>query len=497
MSLPLLPLVLADAPAALRRALAQEGVPAVEQAEAPRGGRFVIFDSRTCRAPRLIEGQTPIDIRVAVSPPADPLAALADTSAVRCAWSLGPLDVAETVARHDKRAARRQLMRALQQQVERAGGVWLRIAPFPHPYRTAFNFRFDHDEYVPGDFDAVLAAIAGHEVATSHFVCASTHVEHAAALARLRGLDVGSHGYWHHTYYDPSANRRNIARGIEALRSAGLSPRGYAAPHGRWTSELPVTLAGLGVTHSSEFGFAWDDWPTLFDNGVVQLPIHPVCLGTALESARDQRQTDHSRSEWTTLRSDDAVVDLVRDHFARVLRENHAAGEPMFLYGHPDGRLGRYPRLLRETLTAASSLPHVWRTTLSEFAAWWRARDAVRIGVDGDARSFTIRADRLPVEYPVAIEHFRDERIAILPIDRPVTIDNPSALDHQMRPAPNLPRPRISPRRTTLRGRLLRYLDWEHVTPVAEIPARTLRGRLKRTLRRVRDARTARLASHP
>ena len=58
-------------------------------------------------------------------------------------------------------------MELLREQVERAGGIWLRVAAYPYPYRSAFNFRFDHDEYDPHDFDATLTAIAGYESAWS------------------------------------------------------------------------------------------------------------------------------------------------------------------------------------------------------------------------------------------------------------------------------------------------------------------------------------------
>ncbi len=47
------------------------------------------------------------------------------------------------------------------------------------------------------------------------------------ALARLRGLDVGSHGYWHHTYRTARENHRNMLRGIEVLLAAGIEPSGF------------------------------------------------------------------------------------------------------------------------------------------------------------------------------------------------------------------------------------------------------------------------------
>src|SRR5207244_3181934 len=108
-------------------------------------------------------------------------------------------------------------------------------------------------------------------------VCGSTHESQPEALARLRGGDVGSHGYWHHTYADADDNLRNVARGIEVLRAAGIEPSGFVAPHGRFNGGLLDALQRLGVTHSSEFALAYDDWP-FFPRGssLLQIPVHPV-----------------------------------------------------------------------------------------------------------------------------------------------------------------------------------------------------------------------------
>ncbi len=77
----------------------------------------------------------------------------------------------------------------------------------------------------------------------------------------LRGFDVGSHGYRHHTYHFAKDNLANVRRGIGVLRQAGLEPSGYAAPHGRFNRGLLAGLEELGVTHSSEFALAYDELP--------------------------------------------------------------------------------------------------------------------------------------------------------------------------------------------------------------------------------------------
>jgi hypothetical protein len=271
--LPDLPLLLSDVPSSLRCALEQESVP-VADLQAGENGRLVLFDSRRGR-PVLSRDQIGIDVdRLRRARADDPFTALADERAACFEWQIArsglsrpsnrdsdeyrdglaarrTLSVRETVARVDRAAVRRQLLADLRTLVEAAGGLWLRLSAYPYPYRTAFNFRFDHDQYDAHDFHAALDAIKGHEHAVSHYVCAATHARYPNALARLKDFHVGSHGWWHHTYREQSDNLVNIRRGIYSLRACSLDPVGFVAPHGRFYRGLLTALEELGVTHSS------------------------------------------------------------------------------------------------------------------------------------------------------------------------------------------------------------------------------------------------------
>jgi hypothetical protein len=301
-------------------------------------------------------------------------------------------------------------------------------------------------------------------------------------LLRLNGADVGSHGYWHHTYYDAQDNLKNIRRGIEVLVAAGLQPSGYVAPHGRFNRGLLRAMESLGIGHSSEFALAYDDLPFFPQHSsVLQIPVHPICLGLFLEANRlDASRRDAAGGE------SDAAADRAAAHLAETIQAKYHAGEPVFLYGHPDGRLGRYPRVLRATLETAAGYSGLWRTDRTTIARWWRERAALRLSVQREAECFVVRCEGQRFDFPPAIEFWRGEHLAIMPLTQPETKFSPEALAYERRRVPGLPHAvRIDPPHN-LKSRVRRYVDWEKVTPVEEISTHTLRGWLKKTLRRVR-----------
>jgi hypothetical protein len=478
---PLLPLVLGPVPGSLHRALEQEGVPVASwksgaQTAGAVAGRFVVFDSRLGRCGPIDPRQTAIDIdglRRGQSP--DPLAALDDTRSARRSWQIGQRLVSEEVARYDKRILRQRLMARLRGLVESAGGVWMRLAPFPYPYRSAFNFRLDHDQYRPDDFDRVLQATSGYEHALSHFVAGASFEGQPAALERLRQMDVGSHGYRHHTYRQASENLRNIARGIDVLRQAGIEPSGFASPHGRWPAGFARVLDALGISHSSEFGLAYDDLPFFPDRGnVLQIPVHPVCLGICLEASDRAGGGPTGRAR---------AADELAEYFQQAAAARHRAGEPLFFYGHPDGRLGQYPDVLRRLLGTVSQLPALWPTSLTEFGSWWRARSRTRIRVYRDDQRVRVVASGRPRAYPLAVEYFQGDQVASVPLESDELRFSPGALAYRRSLA--LPAAGVAhctlPK--SLRSSVLRYFDWEKETPVEEIATDHWRGWVKHKLR--------------
>jgi hypothetical protein len=474
---PLLPLVLDRPSFELRRALEQEGIPHCERKPGEASGQFVLGRGNMSNAAPLAPGQSWIDLDLLETDDCDaPEALLADQNTHRKRWSIGMLPVEEEVAAIDKRAVRRRWMHALRQEIELRGGVWLNLASCPFPYRSAFNLRIDHDDYHAEDFHALLHALRGQDRCVSHYVCAAEFARRPEALARLRGWHVGAHGFHHHAYPDFEQNLRNITRGWLLLERAGLKPDGYVAPHGRFSKSLHDVLAELHISHSSEFGLAYDDAPfEPYPHGVLQVPVHPVCLGVILEAATQ------SGIEAA------AVIEPAIRYFEQCIAERYQAGEPVLLYDHPTGRWGKYPQVVRAILASARDCSMLWRVTLSEIARWSRARSRIDLRVFRDGDEFVVFADRLPPDFRVAVEYWRGEHVAPMPLAGQVLRFSPSSLAYQRRGPRRESVPVRVDRPESLRGRVKRMIDWEKVTPTQDIDATTVRGWVKKTLRSWRN----------
>lgn len=468
--LPLLPLVLDDVPWGLRQMLAQEGIPTVSRDRRGVRGRFLLYDSHNGPCQRPMPGQIAIDIeRLRASFDTDPFAEWADYRTWRCHWRLNDLSPSEEICRVDKRNVRRRLMARLRRIVERRGGVWLGISPYPFPYRSAFNLHIDYDQYDAGDFDRLQKSLEGRQEAVTHFVNGAAYESHGDALARLFGLDVGSHGFRHHTYRTFEENFRNVERGIRVLEEARLQPVGFTAPHGRFNRPLLEALERLEIGHSSEFAAAYDELPFLpAGSTVLQIPVHPICLGIILEATAASKES--------------AVVAAI-EHFRSAIQEKYSAREPIFLYGHPTGRLGRYPQLLESIFREIERRSDIWRVTMSEWAAWWRVRARTQLTVSREADYLVVDVAKDPSRFRLGLEYHRGRQVARLPLDRTNVRISPDAIPYEDRAEQSAFRPVRVDQSHGLRGRVQRWIDWERETPVEEIAPTNLRNVAKRTLR--------------
>ncbi|WP_435016460.1 hypothetical protein TA3x_004026 [Tundrisphaera sp. TA3] len=480
--LPPLPLLLWEAPPGLELALGQEGVPFVAIRDrhplAFRSGRFVLFDGRRTPASRVRELLTPDQVVIDIDDfrrgeAVDPFLALIDAESAPASWEVDGLRLVERVGRYDKAAIRARLIAGLREAVRREDGIWARLAPFPFPYRSAFNLRLDLDEPYPDDLARFAEARRPLDDCSTHFVSTAAYGDRPDVLEALKPVDAQSHGHHHFVYRDPAANRANLRRAHDRLAAAGIHPEGFAAPHGRWNPGLDDALEGLGYAYSSDFQLGHDDLPSFpwrDDAGrfsrVLQVPVHPICEGLFDEAGGQGRQ--------------------IGAHWIRTVRAKIDAGEPAFVYGHPERRLGRYPEVVSALAESIEGEGLLWRTTLTEYARWWRWRSERAWSVEdrGNGR-YEIQFAAWDDRHPLGLEIVRGDLVATIPLAGPRTPFSFSGLAYERRRVrADLPGPTILKGPRGLREAVRSALDWETVTPVEDLPAGSLPALVKRGLRR-------------
>jgi hypothetical protein len=294
-------------------------------------------------------------------------------------------------------------------------------------------------------------------------------------LRELADYDAQSHGHDHVVYRDEEMNFRNLRRAHDVLVGHGLTPTAFAAPEGRWNEGLDRTIESLGYEYSSEFQLSFDDLPFFpWRDGrfsrVLQVPIHPICEGLFLDAGAPD-------------------LGEFSDYLRRAARAKIDAGEPAFLYGHPERRLGRHPKALDALIQEIASEPLLWRVTLTAFARWWRWRSLRKWSLRAKGPGLLeVQFEDGDAAYPLALEVLRGEHVASIPIRSARTTLRSDQLAFEKRRPPS-DRLRIVQNVPDggFKQVVKQVLDWETVTPIEELPSRTLRDQVKRTLRRWRS----------
>jgi hypothetical protein len=290
----------------------------------------------------------------------------------------------EDMAAVVKKNVRRVVVDVIKQAFFERGLPYVHKWYFPGRNRSVLCFRGDADGGTRENFQRWLDAVRPFASCTSVFFCTSQylHKRDLITAAASAGLEVGSHNHWHIVFPDRPTNRISLFRAQQVLSQACHRPRGFVAPAHFWHPTLYRLLEEEGYQYSSCFGVNHD--------GIPYFPVVANRLGSVLEIPY------HCLGDRFPRFDIPLDSDTTRRFFRKLIEKKHAAGEPMFLYGHPDieGRMGTAPRLLRLILETALSHSDVKPWHLSEYAAWWRRRGQCRVNYWYDSE-----AERLACEF--------------------------------------------------------------------------------------------------
>ncbi|MCA1746626.1 MAG: polysaccharide deacetylase family protein, partial [Bacteroidales bacterium] len=153
----------------------------------------------------------------------------------------------------------------------------------PDPNKQVATFRVDSDY---GSLNSIQQ-ISGISNRNNFPITWFLHVEHhedwmESLINSISEKDeISLHCYRHSEYKTTAQIRSDIIRGLEILKRNNVSPSGYAAPYGYWSKELADALKSFPFDYTSEFGYDHDSLPSVAsDSGTLQLPVHPVSIGS-------------------------------------------------------------------------------------------------------------------------------------------------------------------------------------------------------------------------
>jgi hypothetical protein len=216
------------------------------------------------------------------------------------------------------------------------------------------------------------------------------------------GQEIGVHCYEHRLLDAETTIVQQLTKALRILQSVGLHPQGFAAPYGYWTPSLGHAIEQLGFRYSSEFAYVYDSLPMATHTrdrlfSTLQVPIHPICIGSLLRAGYSVERTKH--------------------YYRNVTDRLWASALPLLFYHHPSHRSWD---VIADMLTYARK-SGVVSISMGDYARWWLRRAEVHPFVSVEARQLHLEpADRLEERDIGVCVSFADGREARIP-PKPVT----------------------------------------------------------------------------
>jgi hypothetical protein len=299
-----------------------------------------------------------------ISLPFDPSELAVDTrNAVRSFYSPEQRLPFETVSLVSKGPLRRLISECLELLHHKRGLPYVHLWYYPHGAKSIFCFRVDTDGGTKEQVGSLLGCARRNRIPMTWFLDVKSLEPYLSTFTEMKDQEIGIHCYDHIFYSDVQSNMANVRKASDILAAAGLTAKGYAAPYGKWNAEFGRALASSGFEYSSEFSYDYDNLPGDPGTGMLQVPVHPICIGSLKR---------HSYTDERMIR-----------YFDFVIRRKQAAREPMFFYHHP--RDGHEPVL--DWLFGTMRRECIAAKTMGEFSAWWLRRMKIPLQFDFSGKS--------------------------------------------------------------------------------------------------------------
>jgi hypothetical protein len=304
---------------------------------------------------------------VSVSFPVSPCI-LSTESGRKNFYAPSPRLPSETVSTVSKGSIRQLVTNILEYLHHKRSLPFVHTWYYPGGHPSVFTFRVDTDKGNETELRELYEVCAKHGIPGTWFVDVHSHERWLDFFSSFAGQEIGLHCYRHETAAEREAVSANFGKGCRLLREAGFSVNGASAPCGTWNEAVDSVYTELGMAYSSEFSLDYDDMPFFPEtpsgiSRVMQLPIHPICVGSMKRSGYTSR--------------------MMREYFRTAALSSIASREPVCFYHHPTHHnWDVFDDMF--TFITEMNLP---KMTYSAYAAWWRQRIAVmpRFVLEGDS----------------------------------------------------------------------------------------------------------------
>ncbi len=296
-----------------------------------------------------------------------------------------PHEVVSTVSKGN---VRRLFVRCLELLHHRRGFPYIHSWYYPQDEGSPFVLRIDTDYASSEEVEKLYRLLCESGVNATWFVDVKSQLDELNIFKKMTDHEISLHCYEHKPYVNYPQVNENIRRALGYMREHGLLPPGYASPYGKWNYNIARAIIDNGFEYSSEFSYDYDNLPSApwLGSGlspVLQIPIHPVSIGTL----RRQGYDGHS----------------MKDYYRMVIDRHIAERTPVILYHHPkDGN--------EEVLKFVFSLVrkrNMEIRTMIDIARWWKRRAQLQFDATLDGDSLTIKG----------IGQYEDSRLRITRTD--------------------------------------------------------------------------------
>ncbi len=262
----------------------------------------------------------------------------------------------ERVSEVSKRSIREIIYFSLLKIYDKKKLPLLTLNEFPNENKTIFNFRIDTDFAKKNEIEKLYSICKSYNIKATWFVETKSSNNWINIYKSMEKQEVGLHCYRHKVFNNLKKNKMNIQKGISILEKNGIKDFGFASPFGTWNNSLSQTINYFNFKYSSEFALDYDNlpfYPIINQNkssNVLQVPIHPICVGSLKNSKHSYNQ--------------------MKEYYSNLIKNNTSNNLPIFIYDHPKQFDEKILKWLFKKINELN-LPSL---TLMDFSKWWKER---------------------------------------------------------------------------------------------------------------------------